>query len=171
MTDPQPLDLDAIRSAVAATFDQFEPAETRQARWEAAALAAGREVDRNALRAYMAVADAEQQALADDWAKSAAAADDEIRRLRAELAAEQAQHAFTLRQRNNRSQRLLHLRDLANAGNTEALVAAAQDTLAASINDHQSAAEEAHVVADDSDDPEHVDDCPGCEATVSEDSR
>jgi hypothetical protein len=24
--------------------------------------------------------------------------------------------------------------------------------------------EEAHVVADDSDDPEHVDDCPGCEA-------
>ncbi|GGW81994.1 hypothetical protein [Streptomyces griseoloalbus] len=24
------------------------------------------------------------------------------------------------------------------------------------------AAEEAHVVADDSDDPEHVDDCPGC---------
>jgi hypothetical protein len=26
------------------------------------------------------------------------------------------------------------------------------------------AAEETHVVADDSDDPEHVDDCPGCEA-------
>jgi hypothetical protein len=25
-------------------------------------------------------------------------------------------------------------------------------------------AEETHVVADDSDDPEHVDDCPGCEA-------
>jgi hypothetical protein len=26
----------------------------------------------------------------------------------------------------------------------------------------QPAAEEAHVVADDSSDPEHVDDCPGC---------
>ncbi|KAB1979253.1 hypothetical protein [Streptomyces triticiradicis] len=26
------------------------------------------------------------------------------------------------------------------------------------------AAEETHVVADDSDDPEHTDDCPGCEA-------
>jgi hypothetical protein len=25
-------------------------------------------------------------------------------------------------------------------------------------------AEETHVVADDSDDPEHIDDCPGCEA-------
>ena len=25
-------------------------------------------------------------------------------------------------------------------------------------------AEETHIVADDSDDPEHVDDCPGCEA-------
>jgi hypothetical protein len=35
----------------------------------------------------MAVADAEQQALADDWAKSAAAADAEIRRLRAQVAA------------------------------------------------------------------------------------
>jgi hypothetical protein len=82
----QPLNNDQIRSAVAATFDQFEPTETRTARWETAALAAGREVDRNALSAYMAVADAEQQALADDWAKSAAAADAEIRRLRAELA-------------------------------------------------------------------------------------
>jgi hypothetical protein len=29
---------------------------------------------------------------------------------------------------------------------------------------HRAAAEETHVVADDSDDPEHVDDCPGCEA-------
>jgi hypothetical protein len=28
----------------------------------------------------------------------------------------------------------------------------------------QQPAEETHVVADDSDDPEHVDDCPGCEA-------
>ncbi|MFF7184672.1 hypothetical protein ACFZAR_05435 [Streptomyces sp. NPDC008222] len=61
----------------------------------------------------------------------------EIRRLRAELAAEQAQHATTLRQRNNRSERLLHLRDLANAGDTEQLVAAARDALAASVNDHR----------------------------------
>lgn len=71
--------LTAIRAAVAATFDQHEPAETRQARWEAAALAAGREVDRNALRAYMAVADAEQQALADEWARSMASADENRR--------------------------------------------------------------------------------------------
>jgi hypothetical protein len=28
----------------------------------------------------------------------------------------------------------------------------------------EQADEETHVVADDSDDPEHVDDCPGCEA-------
>jgi hypothetical protein len=28
----------------------------------------------------------------------------------------------------------------------------------------QQPTEETHVVADDSDDPEHVDDCPGCEA-------
>ena len=62
---------------------------------------------------------------------------DEIRRLRAELAAEQAQHATTLRQRNNRSERLLHLRDLANTGDTEQLLAAARDTLAASVNDHK----------------------------------
>jgi hypothetical protein len=61
----------------------------------------------------------------------------EIRRLRAELAAEQAQHAFTLRQRNNRSKRLLHLRDLANTGDTVQLIAAAKDTLAASVNDHK----------------------------------
>jgi hypothetical protein len=74
-----------IDRATAETFDQHEPAETRQARWEAAALAAGREVDRNALRAYMAVADAEQKALADQWAHSAAASDAEIRRLHAEL--------------------------------------------------------------------------------------
>ncbi|MBL3664468.1 hypothetical protein JL475_00210 [Streptomyces sp. M2CJ-2] len=35
-----------------------------------------------------------------------------------------------------------------------------------SAGDHccKGPAEEAHVVADDSDDPEHVDDCPGCEA-------
>ncbi|MGW7617464.1 hypothetical protein ACWGLG_16660 [Streptomyces antimycoticus] len=39
------------------------PDEARRQRWEAAALAVGREVDRNALRAYMAVADDEQAAL------------------------------------------------------------------------------------------------------------
>ncbi|MER6183075.1 hypothetical protein [Streptomyces sp. NPDC001652] len=79
LTDQQ---LDDIAASVAATFDQFEPAETRQARWEAAALAAGREVDRNALRVYMAVADAEQLALAKDWARPVASTDAEIRRLR-----------------------------------------------------------------------------------------
>lgn len=60
----------------------------------------------------------------------------EVRRQRAELDAEKAQHQFTLRQRNNRSTRLLHLRDLANAGDAEALLAAAKDTLAASVHDH-----------------------------------
>lgn len=30
--------------------------------------------------------------------------------------------------------------------------------------EQRAAAEKTHVVADDSDDPEHVDDCPGCEA-------
>jgi hypothetical protein len=67
------------------TPHQFETSDERRTRWEAAALAAGREVDRNALRAYMAVADAEQRALADDWAHSAAAADAEIRRLKARV--------------------------------------------------------------------------------------
>jgi hypothetical protein len=71
---------------IAATFDQFETPEQRQARWEAAALAAGREVDRNALRAYMAVADAEQQTLADNWASTVASSDAEIRRLKARVA-------------------------------------------------------------------------------------
>ncbi|MFF1301122.1 hypothetical protein [Streptomyces sp. NPDC058296] len=70
---------------LAATFDQFESAETRQARWETAALATGREVDRNALRAYMAVADAEQLKLAESWASSVASADVEIRRLKARI--------------------------------------------------------------------------------------
>ena len=83
LTDQQ---LAEIAASVAATFDQFEPAETRQARWEAAALAAGRTVDRNALRVYMAVADAEQLALANDWAHSVASTDAQIRRLRDELA-------------------------------------------------------------------------------------
>ncbi|MFE4420386.1 hypothetical protein [Streptomyces sp. NPDC056817] len=70
---------------LAGTFDQFEDPETRQTRWEAAALADGREVDRNALRAYMAVADAEQQKLADDWARTGASSDAEIRRLKAHI--------------------------------------------------------------------------------------
>ncbi|MFJ8538130.1 hypothetical protein [Streptomyces sp. NPDC093591] len=60
-------------------------------------------------------------------------------RLRAELAAEQAQHAFTLRQRNNRSERLNYLRDVAKSGQTELLVEEALNTLAASVNDHVSA--------------------------------
>ncbi|MFJ4473199.1 hypothetical protein ACIP2X_37695 [Streptomyces sp. NPDC089424] len=64
------------------TFDQFETNEQRQTRWEDAALAAGREVDRNALRAYMVVADAEQKALADNWASTVASCDAEIRRLK-----------------------------------------------------------------------------------------
>lgn len=84
-TQPPAQQLDEIKQAVAATFDQHEPHEQRQARWEAAALAAGREVDRNALRAYMAVADAEQKALANDWAHSVASSDAAIRRLRAQL--------------------------------------------------------------------------------------
>jgi hypothetical protein len=71
---------------LAAAFDQFETPEQRQHRWESAALAAGREVDRNALRAYMAVADAEQQALADSWATTVAAHDAEVRRLKARIA-------------------------------------------------------------------------------------
>jgi hypothetical protein len=66
----------------AATFDQFETTEQRQARWEAAAFEAGREVDRNALRVYLAVADAEQQKLADSWASALAASDAEIVRLK-----------------------------------------------------------------------------------------
>lgn len=60
----------------------------------------------------------------------------EVRQLRAVLDAEKSAHLFTLRQRNNRSKRLTHLHDLALAGNVEALLAAAKDTLAASIDDH-----------------------------------
>lgn len=67
------------------TFDQFESPETRQARWENAALAAGREVDRNALRAYMAVADAEMMKAADDWANAMRAAAAKIHRLKARV--------------------------------------------------------------------------------------
>lgn len=60
----------------------------------------------------------------------------EVRLLRAELAAEKQAHRFTLRQRNNRSNRLTHLRDLALTGSAEELLAAAKDTLAASRDDH-----------------------------------
>ena len=67
-------------------FHQFETADERRARWEAAALDAGREIDRNALAAYMAVADAEQKVLADNWAHSVGSTDGEIRRLKADLA-------------------------------------------------------------------------------------
>jgi len=83
LTDQQ---LDDIDRSVAAHFHHDEKPEARAARWEAAALAAGREVDRNALAVYLAVADAEQRALADSWARAMAATDAEIRRLRAELA-------------------------------------------------------------------------------------
>lgn len=70
----------------------------------------------------------------------------EVRRLRAELDAEKSAHRFTLRQRNNRSERLLYLRDLANAAATggpaeaTALIEAARDTLAASRTDHDACA-------------------------------
>lgn len=77
----------------------------------------------------------------------------EIRRLQAELAAEQSAHAFTLRQRNNRSHRLQHLRDLALTEDIDALLTAAKDTLAASVNDHTARTQ-----------PD-ADDCPGCDGT------
>lgn len=70
----------------------------------------------------------------------------EIRRLRAELATERSQHEFTMRQRNNRSRRLLHLRDLAKAGDPNVLAAAALDTLAASVDDHLGCDERAAAV-------------------------
>ncbi|MER6534346.1 hypothetical protein ABT215_11145 [Streptomyces sp900105755] len=60
----------------------------------------------------------------------------EVRHLRAELVTERSQHEFTMRQRNNRGRRLLHLRDLAKAGDPDVLAAAALDTLAASVDDH-----------------------------------
>jgi hypothetical protein len=83
MTQPLTIQqLDDIARSVAAHFGHDETPENRAARWEAAALAAGREVDRNALTAYLAVADAEQRALADSWARAMAATDNEIRRLR-----------------------------------------------------------------------------------------
>jgi hypothetical protein len=70
----------------------------------------------------------------------------EVRRARAELDAEKSAHRFTLRQRNNRSTRLTHLRGLALAGDTEALLAAAKDTLAASRHDHDGCADVSSVV-------------------------
>lgn len=60
----------------------------------------------------------------------------ETNRLRAELHAEKSAHQFTLRQRNNRSRRLNHLRDMALTGDVEGLLIAAKDTLAASVADH-----------------------------------
>lgn len=77
------------------------------------------------------------QALFARAAEAAAAlADAEQDQLRAELAAEQQQHTYTFQQRNNRSKRLLHLRNLAEAGDLEALRVAALDVLAASAGDH-----------------------------------
>ncbi|GHJ04749.1 hypothetical protein TPA0906_66140 [Streptomyces olivaceus] len=74
-----------LAETLAETFDQFESPETRQARWENAALAAGREVDRNALRAYLAVADAELVKAASDWANAMSASAAKIRRLNARV--------------------------------------------------------------------------------------
>lgn len=82
---PNPQELADIEAAVAASFDATEPPEVRTARWEAAAWAAGRTVDRNALAVYLAVADAEMRALADDWAKRAEASDAEVRSLTARV--------------------------------------------------------------------------------------
>ncbi|MFL1903120.1 hypothetical protein ACJWDR_29045 [Streptomyces tauricus] len=77
--------LAAITLAVATTFDEHESTENRRARWENAAWMAGRTVDRNALAVYMAVADAEQRAVADRWAQTVAASDTEVRRLRTRM--------------------------------------------------------------------------------------
>lgn len=76
----------ATSPETARALPQFETPEQRQARWGAAALAAGREVDCNALRAYMAVADVEQLKLADHWTRTVQAFDAEVRRLRARVA-------------------------------------------------------------------------------------
>lgn len=89
----------------------------------------------------------------DDAAWEVLAGDDmpalvaDLRLLRAVLDAEKQAHRFTLRQRNNRSTRLMHLRDLALAGDVEALVAAAKDTLAASVDDHARCGEGASEAA------------------------
>ncbi|MFI0233118.1 hypothetical protein [Streptomyces sp. NPDC017086] len=206
--DPQPLDLDAIEARANAATPG--PWGTYQYGGDSLIeIAADLEETGCGYRARRTIARFDEEPLdndpghrewtaEEDWAQvqadaayvttlhpeTAKAMAAEIRRLRAELATEQAQHATTLRQRNNRSERLLHLRDLANARDTEALIAAAQDTLAASVNDHKddegmsgpcdcgegavhytaadcpaaqrAAAVVAHVVADDSDDPEHA---------------
>ena len=68
---------------------------------------------------------------------------DEVRRLRAILDAEKTAHLFTLRQRNNRSQRLAELHDLALAGDLDGLAAAAKNVLAASVDDHRGCGERA----------------------------
>lgn len=70
-----------------------------------------------------------------------------IEQLRAEVDAEKTAHLFTLRQRNNRSRRLAQLHDLAVAGDTVALLAAAKDTLAASVDDHRECGERATAPA------------------------
>ncbi|MFE4535648.1 hypothetical protein ACFRKB_11270 [Streptomyces scopuliridis] len=57
----------------------------RRVRWEAAARTAKRPVDRAALRAYMAVADEEQQEMANAAVRFTAAIRQENARLRAEL--------------------------------------------------------------------------------------
>ncbi|MEU3529379.1 hypothetical protein AB0E62_37000 [Streptomyces sp. NPDC038707] len=162
--DPQPLDLDAIDAVIAAATSGPWEMELEQCDCSDGLCSHGTYVSAvyaNGERRndFVDFPDADWQfAVRARAAMPAMAA--EIRRLRAELATAQAQHAFTLRQRNNRSRRLLHLRDLAKAGDPNVLTAAALDTLAASRDDHPPAVE-THVVADDSDDPEHVDDYPG----------
>lgn len=76
-------------------------------------------------------------------ADAGAALVDEVRRLRAILDAEKTAHLFTLRQRNNRSQRLAELHDLALAGDLDGLAAAAKNVLAASVDDHRGCGERA----------------------------
>ena len=122
---PTNLDLDAIETRAAERVERYAVAI------------------HDAMEPDLSLVDQEPgvQALFACAAEAAVAlADAEIDRLRAELDAEKSTHAFTLRQRNNRSKRLLHLRDLAKAGDTEALYAAARDTLAASVHDHEHAA-------------------------------
>ena len=145
MTTSQPIDLDAIQArANAATPGpwgshrdlnavytvQARPRTTRDGMENdgaIATLAAGRtDAESYANARFIAAAREDVDALVA-----------EVRRLRAVLDAEKSAHLFTLRQRNNRSTRLMHLRDIALTGDTEALLAAAKDTLAASVDDHK----------------------------------
>lgn len=75
----------AVTDQTTETFDRFETPDERRARWEDAAHHAGREVDRNTLAVYLTVADAEQATLSDHWARSVAAHDAEIRRLKGRI--------------------------------------------------------------------------------------